>query len=530
MKMVRALIDKQFMEVFRSYFYNSKKNTLRNKSTVIIVVLALFLMVGSMFYFTASLLCETILGMDLDWFYFGIMGLTAIALGTFGSVFSTYASLYLAKDNDLLLSLPISNEQIIASRLIPVYVSGLIYSGIVLVPTIIVYWSMHNLSIGIVFGNLVFVLINSLIVLLLSCLLGYGVARLTLKIKHNSILTVLLSLLFIGAYYYFYFNASSIFAYLLENAVLYGDKIKTSAYPLYLFGLLATGDIKAILIVSLAVLTSSYLLWRLLSNSFLTIVTTSSGRKKNDSKIIAQKKNSLFVSLVSKEFNKFISSANYMLNCGIATLLIPVASIGLLIKSDEIISMVTVSYGGGNEKLVVLSCVGLALMITMNDLAVCSLSLEGKNLWVVKSLPIKSWDILKSKAALQLLLTLPGTWLFSICCWIVLDCGFIFGLMMILVNTSITVLFGLFCLLLGITGCNLNWTNEIIVIKQNMTVLIAIFGGWIAAIAVAFVYFRYGYLMNTMLYLVIWLAINCLLSIILYFWLRKEGVKQFEKL
>lgn len=528
--MFKALIDKQFMEVFRSYFYNYKKNALRKKSTVIVVVLSLFLMVGSMFYFTASFLCETLSGMNLDWFYFGIMGLTAIALGTFGSVFSTYSSLYLAKDNDLLLSLPISNEQIIASRLIPVYVSGLIYSSLALIPTIIVYWSMHNLSITIVFSNLLFILVNSFIVLLLSCLLGYGVARLTLKIKHNSIATLLISLLFIGAYYYFYFNASSIFAYLLENAIIYGDKIKSSAYPLYLFGLSATGDIKAILIVSLAVIVCCYLLWRRLSNSFLTIVTTNSGSKKNDSKTINQKKNSLFVSLVSKEFSKFISNANYMLNCGLATLIIPVASIGLLIKSDEIIEMVSTSYGGGSEELVVISCIALALMITMNDLAVCSLSLEGKSLWIVKSLPIKSFDILKSKLALQLLLTLPGACLFSICCWIVLNCGFISGLMMILVNTSITVLFGLFCLFLGILGCNLNWTNEIIVIKQNMTVLIAIFGGWIAAIAVGFVYFRYGYLMNTMVYLVIWLAINCLLSVILYYWLRKEGVKQFERL
>ena len=34
--------------------------------------------------------------------YFLIMGMIAIALGTFGSVFNTYSGLYLSKDNDLL--------------------------------------------------------------------------------------------------------------------------------------------------------------------------------------------------------------------------------------------------------------------------------------------------------------------------------------------------------------------------------------------------------------------------------------------
>ena len=39
-------------------------------------------------------------------------------MGAFGSVFNTYSSLYLAKDNDLLLSLPIPLRVIISSRLL----------------------------------------------------------------------------------------------------------------------------------------------------------------------------------------------------------------------------------------------------------------------------------------------------------------------------------------------------------------------------------------------------------------------------
>ena len=35
-----------------------------------------------------------------------LMGLLAVFLGAFGSVFNTYSGLYLAKDNDLLLSMP----------------------------------------------------------------------------------------------------------------------------------------------------------------------------------------------------------------------------------------------------------------------------------------------------------------------------------------------------------------------------------------------------------------------------------------
>ena len=76
----------------------------------------------------------------MGWLYFAIMGLLAILLGAFGSVFNTYSGLYLAKDNDLLLSMPIPVRTIMAARLLGVYLMGLMYSGVVMLPAIIVYW------------------------------------------------------------------------------------------------------------------------------------------------------------------------------------------------------------------------------------------------------------------------------------------------------------------------------------------------------------------------------------------------------
>ena len=84
---------------------------------------------------------------------------------------------------------------------------------------------------------------------------------------------------------------------------------------------------------------------------------------------------------------------------------------------------------------------------------------------------------------------------------------------------------------LGINGCNLNWTNEITVIKQNLSVVFAIFGGWIAAIVVGFIYINLAsYLVSPIGYLFIWLIINVLLSIALFSWIEKDGLKKYEEL
>ena len=118
-------------------------------------------------------------------------------LGVFGSVFNTYSRLYLSKDNDLLLSLPIPTGCIIASRLLSVYLMGLMYSGVVMLPAIIVYWICGALTLGSCIWAVCFCWLSvSLLVLVLSCLLGWVVAKISLKLKNKSFITVLVSLVF----------------------------------------------------------------------------------------------------------------------------------------------------------------------------------------------------------------------------------------------------------------------------------------------------------------------------------------------
>ena len=142
--MLKTLVKKQLMEIFRSYFYDAKKNQKRSTlSTALFIVFFVLIMVGllgGIFTFLSITLCDAMTSVGMDWLYFALMGLMAIFLGAFGSVFNTYSGLYLAKDNDLLLSMPIPVDTLMASRLLSVYLMGFMYSAVVIVPTVIVYW------------------------------------------------------------------------------------------------------------------------------------------------------------------------------------------------------------------------------------------------------------------------------------------------------------------------------------------------------------------------------------------------------
>lgn len=407
--MLKLLLKKQLMEVFRSYFYDAKKNKARSKGTTIAyIVMFVLLMVGvlgGMFAVLANVMCGQLAEMGLDWLYFVIMGMMAVFLGAFGSVFNTYSGLYLAKDNDLLLSMPIPVRIIMASRLLNVYLLGLIYSGIVILPVIIVYWCTVPLTAGIILGGVVLLIVISLFALALSCVLGWVVAKISLKLKNKSFITVLVSLVFFGLYYFVCFRSQALIGSLLLNAASVGDKIKGSVYPLYLFGRVGCGDGAAMLIVSAVVIALLALVWYLIARSFLNIATASGNTAKAVYREKAAMQTSPAAALLRKELGRFTASPLYMLNCGLGTVFLLILAVASLIKGREVFLMMNALFAGSEDFVPVLAALCLCLLAGSNDITAPSVSLEGKSLWIAQSLPIDPWQALRAKLGLHLLIT-----------------------------------------------------------------------------------------------------------------------------
>ena len=267
------------------------------------------------------------------------MGLVSVALGVFGSVFNTFSSLYLAKDNDMLLAMPVPPSSILVSRLAGVYVMGLMYELIVMIPTLIVYFifSQPNAA-GVIFSILI-PLILSVVVLTLSCILGWVVAKISTKIKHKNIITVVLSLIFLAIYYYVYAKAYSMLQVMLENPEVTGNKVKSILYPFYHMGLASQGNVLSMLIFTAITAAFFFIVYIVLSRSFLKLATASNGTPKAKYKEKALKANSVGKALVKKEMRRFTGSATYMLNCGLGTIIMPIAAVVVLIKGGDFMPM-----------------------------------------------------------------------------------------------------------------------------------------------------------------------------------------------
>lgn len=469
--MLKTLLKKQMAEIFRNYFYDPKKNKMRSRGAtamyIALYVLLMAGMLGGMFALLAVGICAPMAAAGVGWLYYLVMGLIAVLLGAFGSVFSTYSSLYLSKDNDLLLSMPIPVRYVMASRLLGVYLLGLMYSGVATVPAVIVYWIVAPVTAGTIVGGVLTVLLVSVIVMVLSCLLGWVVARISLKLKNKSFVTVILSLAFLAAYYFVYYKAQGLITLLAENAAVYGAKIRGSAYLLYLFGSVGAGDWLAMGIVTLSQAALLALTLWVIARSFLKIATATGSVKKVRFEHKAVRAQSVQRALRRKELRRFTASPNYMLNCGLGIVMLPAAGIALLIKG---------------------------------------------------------------RALAQLLLTGVPLLFCALCAVIVLPGGAAEMALAVVAALLYTLLSALAALALGLKMPNLTWTNEITPIKQGGSVMLALFANWFYAIALGGLYFLCGRYLSAAAYLALAAAITAVVCALLLRWLKRRGTRIFAAL
>lgn len=529
-----TLIKKQFTDIFQSFFIDKKNGEAKTKkktvSSIVFFIIVMVFVMGGLFFNLAFTLCSTLVSLNLDWMYFMILTITSVTLGTFGSVFNTFSTLYKAKDNDLLLSLPIPAKYIILSRLSGVYLLGLMYSMIVFIPAQIVYFINKPLSFSALLSTVIFGIIISIIDLVISCALGWIVAKISLKVKNKSIITVITALVFFGVYYFFAFKSNELISRLLVNALEISDTIIGKAYVLYFIGNAAAGNLFNLLICAAVSALLAFGAYMIIAKSFFKIASSSQKEKKAVYREKKVKEKSALGAFISKEFTHFIGNPNYILNCGLGTILIPVGTVILAVKGQALLQAINGNLPELKAYIMPIAAALMCFMSTMNDISAPSISLEGKNIWIAQSLPVDTWTVLESKFYLHILLTETPVFICSVIISIILKLPVLQALTLIIFVSSFVCLNALTGLFTNLKSPNLTWTNETIAIKQGMSVLVAILGSWGYVVVLGILCYLSSLVLSPALFIFIAAVINIILCLLLVKWLKKKGTRIFESL
>ncbi len=541
--MLKALFRKQFRELNSFYFFDRKSGKARTKGgmiRIIVLYVVLFGFLAFTFFQMSSGLAAVLVPGGLPWLYFVLMGFMSIMLGVFGSVFNTYAGLYHAKDNELLLSMPIEPWKILFVRMTGVYAMGMLYESLIYLPALVSYFVVGAatetpISVLSAVNAVLLWPILGLFVLALTCLLGWVVALIAGKLRNKSFLTVLITLVLLAGYYVICFGYSEaiekIIDELMTNSEAFGEKIKGAIAPAYVFGRAAEGDPLSMVLFTFVVLVVLAAVVLVMARTFAGITTERTAeRKKTGSTSLSQKVRGVDGALFIREWKHFSSSATYMLNCGLGVIFTVAAGVMLIVMSGRAREAMQIIPEDFAELLPMLLTAAVFLFAAMNDLTAPSVSLEGKSIWTVQMLPIETKRILGAKQRLHLAVSLPSVLFLTAAAAIVFDLGFLNGLLMAAAGVLFVCLESALGLILNLKNPNLTWTNEIYPIKQSMSVFVCMFGGWGCAAIVGFG----GYFGTLYLPSEVCLAIlSVLLAAAVIFmnrWLDTKGAEIFENL
>ena len=323
--MLKTLLKIQFASFKASLMRNRRRQakggagrTIGMALLFLYVIVCFFIMFGSMF----STLCLPLHQIELDWLYFAIAGLMSFMLTFIGNVFATQTQLFDAKDNELLLSMPIKPKFILGSRMLLLLALDIGYVLLVMAPAGVVYYRTLGASaLGIIYF-VISTLLLPLMVQAFSCLIAWLISLISSRMRKKNIITMVVSLLFLAAYFYLYSKMGDIIANLISNGTAVAVAFKKYAFPAYYFGVgIAQHNLTYLLLYTVCTLAAFELVYLILSRSFRQITTAKKGAKRIVYKEKAMHRRSASAALLQKDFRHFIGNPMYVLNAWMGDIL-----------------------------------------------------------------------------------------------------------------------------------------------------------------------------------------------------------------
>jgi len=529
--MIKTLAAIRFRALLAGLTAQGRKKKKRSTGTVILfafLYIYLFAVIAGAMCLTFASLAEVYHGLGLDWLYFALAGLMGLGFAVFGSVFATQSQLYDAKDNEMLLAMPIPPRAILLSRMLPLLALNLLFAGIVMVPATVMYAILVEfdlLGILLQLGSLLGVCILAQSI---ACLLGW-LLHLLLRRMNKSLASLLYMVVFLGIYFTLYSQSGTILQNMAIGAQQIADTLQLWVWPLYALGVGGTGS-TAYFLAFLAICAALFcLVYWILSATFLHAATAKGGRKRRKLDLNRGTVRTPMQAITAKELRKFLGCPVYLTNMGmgmILTLALPIAAVFFRGTLLPILTLMGLS--GGHVGLLV--CVVLAFTLSTAAISTPSVSLEGKNLWILKSLPISSRDILLGKLRLHLLLTVPAAVLASLVLAAAFGCGLLDCLLCVLICGLLAVFTGLIGMWAGLQWAKLDYISEAYPCKQSISVMVAMFLPWGFVAALVIVYLLVSSFLSPTLFMGLCVLLLASVCYALYRLLITWGTRKWDAL
>ncbi len=531
--MLKTLLISRIRALFSMGFRSTRKGKRRSPVFKILIGLfAVYIFACFLFMFGSMFSSISVFGeMGLGWFYFAMAGIVAFALCFIGSAFAVQQQIYDSHDNELLLAMPIPPAYILASRLIALYLLNFAMELLVLTPAAVVWGMRYSFGAVEILLLCVVSLLLPLLSLTFSCIFGWLLTLLLSRVRNKSMVSMVFSLIFLGAYFYVFSGINRYLALFLQHGEQIAGTVRAAIYPAWSFGtVLADGSLSALLGFALCCVLPFLLVYFLLSKSFIVMVTSKRGVAKVKYRAKALKSSSPSKALLQKELRHFFTNGIYIMNAAMGSIFLLVGAGYLLIKQDAAVHLLgNLSIPSGYISAAVAAM--LCAMASTNIVSAPSISLEGKNLWLAQSLPVSPKTVLFAKVNCHMAVTLPPVLLAAVVSSVVLKLDLSGILAVILVPSVMTY----FCALLGVVMNlhfpRMDYLSDVAAVKQSASSVLTMFSGLGVLVVPAGAYVLWlSDIFRPDVYLFLYGVVLAAGCVWMYLYLKTAGSERFKNL
>ena len=446
----------------------------------------------------SSMLMQVLAPLHMEVLVFVFMGMGALVGGMLFTAFAAKGVVFSGKDNDLLLSMPVSTTALMASRVTAIYLENLVFSFFILAPAGVVCAIMTQSGVGhdplLWVRLLLAVLALPLLDTALSVLMGALVAFVSAKLAKGGVIGQnIVMALYMAAVLWFAFNLNGMIEGLAANAMGVKESLSWAA-PLLWMADGIIGDWAALLLFALCCAVPFALMVLGLGRVYRKAVTAFAARStRNDYKLSAQSASGQKKALLGMELRRLFGIPMYFWNSCIGLMMLVAMGVAALVMRNDLRMYLGMLEG---FPLMPMAALAMGLCLSMVVIAAPSVSLEGKYLWILREAPVGERTLLGLKTGFELMFSIPCTVIAGVCLTIALELSPLEGAVLLLTALLFCAAHAAFGMLVGLAFPKLDAVNETVVVKQSLAVILGMFVPMAALGVCALLYWLGGMLVE----------------------------------
>jgi ABC-2 type transport system permease protein len=487
--------------------------------------------------------------------YILVMGVSAASLVIFVfGIFYVMSTFYFSTDIENLLPLPLKPSTVLGAKFTVVLIYEYITELVFLLPIMITFGVMSKAGILYYLYSIIVFLTLPIVPLVMASFLSMVVMRFAPFAKNKDAFNTIAGVfgLFIAIGFNLVFQrlgANNQDPSQLVALMTQGDNsliaTMSKAFPtakLAVNALVFNGDLKGLVNILLFIVITIALLFILLLlgealyfKGLIGISQAASKRKKLSKEEFDESttQSSSLKAYLVKELRLLFRTPAYFMNCVLMNLLFPVILLIPIFSQPEItnsLGTVREFLNGSNLPGYIAAVIfGLMMFISVaNPTASTAISREGGNIFISKYLPISYKKQIMAKVLSSIILNSAGLLIIIAVAMVMLIPPVTLVLQTVVLGAVVVIFSAFSGIMIDLAFPKLQWDTEQRAVKQNMNVLIEMFGGFaVAGLTVFLIIFLHLGLWASFGVLV---AVYGMLDILLYWMISTMGVNMFKKL